>query len=196
MPTVPATKLLLQAIQWQIANEVLVNSVSPFSAWSTAANPQNPGSVSDQTRFGTNPLGAISNFVLIGTPKDPDPTYPRQCVILPPPDETVSRASYGGHVFDEAHVLVVVRYLAVTDWYQDYLDLIDCRDALYQVMLKHAMLPNAPTVTAAKAGARAAGVPTGFFREPALGYAGREWLTWGFVWWFRQEYILSSGFVP
>lgn len=198
MPTAPNTWQMLQGVQTLIQNEVLVNSTSPFTAFSTDPNPANPNpAMSDATRFGTNPNGAITNAIFIGVPKDLSNKYPRQCHIIPAETEDVQRktfgggnANIGGQVWDYMDILILVNFYRQTDWFGTQQDIVATRDAMWQVLVKHAELPNAPGVAASipqvVAGARAF--------SPGV-RLDLEWDIWAFRWRLKQVWSVSGGIV-
>ncbi len=197
MASQPQTWTVLQAIQYQlftglIVTDSQVTNASPFSTWLNTANPQNPGSVSDLTRFGTNPNGTVTTAIYVGMPKDYDITYPRQCHVIPPPQEAVMRHAFGGKVWDEAWVYIRLCYLNVNNWYENQQDLYTARDVLHPFIAHHAELPGADTVIATKEVAHASGMPTGYYRDS---FVDREWDCLGIIWWARQEYQVTGGFV-
>jgi hypothetical protein len=197
MATGPNTLSIMQAIQYRIFTEVLLNGVSPFTQWTATPNAQNPNNASDLVRFGTNPLaspGSVTTAIYIGMPKAPNTNYPIQCHIIPPPSELVYRKTYGGHVFDEKWVYVRILYDNTNGWYENQQQMMVLRDVMHPIIQRHAEMPGAASVTAAKEVATHAGLPTGFDRVILPG-TGHEWDTWGFIWWTREEYVISGGFV-
>jgi hypothetical protein len=191
MSSVPNTPLILQAVQYALFTNIKIGGVSPFTAWNTSPNPANPGSVSDLTRFGTNPLGTVSNALYIGAPKEMNTLYSTQCHIIPTMDETVVRRAFGGKVWHERWIYFRVVMNNTTDWYGTQTNIITLADVIHPYLMQHAELPNAPAVIASKEMARG-GMPIGYHRDEIV---GREWDCWGFVWWFREEYAVSGGFV-
>src|SRR5690242_17491965 len=108
MAAQPQTWTMLQGLQTTIQNEVLVSSASPFSLFDTTPDVGNPGQVSDATRFGTNPNGAITNAIYLGVPKDWQMKYPAQCHIIPPKEDggLSARHALGGKVWLEQDITV------------------------------------------------------------------------------------------
>lgn len=192
MASTPNTYAILQQIQWQIFTGLLINGVSPFTPWSTVANPLDPSGRSDLVKYGANPNGTITTAIYLGMPKNPSTLYSLQCHVIPPPSENVVRRAFGGKVWDERWIYV--RFLGenTTDWYSVQQTLITLRDAMHPFMLHHAEMPNTPEVIASKEVAQHSGLPTGFHRDTLV---GREWDCWGFIWWVRGEYMLTGGFM-
>ncbi len=187
MPSAPQTWTMLQALQARIFNEVLVGGVSPFSTWNTT----------DQARFGVNSFatgGQVTTAIYIGVPKDWAAInyLPKQCHIIPPTPETVHRRNLGGHIWDEAHVSVFFRFSRKQDWYQAQQDLIAARDAAWPIFLRHAELPNAPTVSASNLVPQ----PAGQTAYSIINVAGEDFDQWGFTFYLRQEWSVASGIVP
>lgn len=193
MPTQANSWAMYQAVQYLIFTECLVGGVSPFTALSAAANTANPGGVSDLVRYGTNPNGTVTTAVIIGVPKDMTNRYATQCWVVPPVSENVYRVAFGGKSWDYQDVVVQCRTLrsgAGADWYAAQQTLINIRDALYAVMLKHAELPGAANVQASK--------PEVWSGAPAytpVVEAGLEWDTWTFKWRLKQEYTIVGGII-
>lgn len=192
MPFAPNTTAVLQAIQYRVQQEVLVNSASPFTAFSTAANTGNPSGVSDATRYGTNPNGTITNAIFIGVPKDWPSLrlYPRMCHVIPPPMRDVERHALGGKVWDWSQVYIRFIFQRKDDWYQNQLDLIAAADVMYGVLTRHAELPGASTVQAT--------TPMKSGQLPAYHHeemVGEEYDCWGFLWRVKQEWTVSGGIV-
>src|SRR6185312_5578320 len=192
MASGPNTLNVLQSIQYRIFTEVLVSSASPFTSWALTPNPDNPGSVSDYTRFGTNRQGQVTTAIYIGMPKVPNPNYPVQCHIIPPFQGQIYRKSMGGKVFDEQSIYIRFLSLNVGDWYDNQISMMALRDVAVPMIQRHAEMPGGIAPTASKEMPGGNGMPTGYNRVEVI---GREWDTWGFVWWVRQEYTLTDGFV-
>jgi hypothetical protein len=183
MPTTPAapqTWTMLQAIQYRIFAEVLVNGASPFSTWNAT----------DQAKYGDNPFGAVSTAIYIGVPKDwPAINYvSRMCHIIPATDENVAWRALGGKTWDQQFIYVRFLYSRKSDWYQTQQDLLAARDAMYVMMSAHAELPNAPTVAAAKM-VPPHNIPA-YHHDNAI---GEDWDCWGFAYWTRQEWFAPGG---
>src|SRR5690348_4883855 len=175
MAASPQTWAMLQAVQYRVWSEVLVAAASPFTPFTTGANPENPAAVSDLTRFGTNPQGSVLNAVYINMPKVYNAGYPRQCHIAPLP-ELVYRRALGGKVWHETICHVRMAFNATTDRYQALQDLVNAADAAHVVMNKHAELPQVATVQAVREEAQSHGIPNGYWDESIL---GEDWLCWG-----------------
>lgn len=179
-PYAPNSWKMLQAVQYRIFSELLVNSVSPFSTWNAA----------DQAKYGNNPFGQVTTAVYIGVPKDwPSINYcPRQCHIIPATQENVGWRALGGKTWDIQAVYVRILYSRKADWYQTQQDILAARDAMYVMLSSHAELPNAPTVAAAKMTAPH-NVPA-YHHDGAL---GEDFDCWGFAYWLRQEWFAPGG---
>lgn len=193
MPSAPNSWQMYQAIQYLIFNECKVGGVTPFSPFSIAPNTSNPGSASDQTRYGANPQGTVTSAIYIGVPKDWTKLYPKQVHIIPPMGEEVFRRAFGGKVWDWQDVLIRVVMSRKDDWYQSQQDIIAARDALWPVLTRHAELPNAPGVVAS--------LPAPVTSMPAYGVEagmpiGLEWDYWCFRWRIKQEWSVTGGIIP
>lgn len=130
----------LQALQSIILAETLVGGVSPFAALSSA----------DATRYG------VSRAVFIGRPKDFNDGYlPALCLWIPEADaahQPVELVGHSGRVFDDIEVTAQVFTDLRTDWYAAEQKILQIRDALWPVLLKHLMLgATVSTVTDADA---------------------------------------------
>ncbi len=130
----------LQALQSIIIAEVLVGGVSPFAALSTA----------DATRYG------VARAVFVGRPKDfADAYLPSCCLWIPErddPQQPVELVGYSGRVFDDIEITVQAFADLRTDWYAAEQKILQIRDALWPVVLKHIMLGGTvSTVTEADA---------------------------------------------
>jgi len=199
MYTAPDTWHMLQAIQYRVQSEVLVNAstgvydpagVSPFDAWSITPDPSDQQS--DYARYGTsNPVGTCANAIYIGHPREVKSKYGAWAEIVPG-DENVYRRAFGGKIWDESFVYfrVVVKYLP--DWFATWKQIVNIRDACHVVIAKHAELPDAPTVQAVKEEVSKHD-PTGFFFDEFL---GRSYICWATIWWHRQMWNASTGIIP
>ena len=188
MPTAPQTWTALQALQWRMFNEVLVNSASPFSTLSSNQNPDNPGNVSDATRYGTNPFGTVTTAVIIGVPKAWPALYPKQCHIIPPMHAKVHWRALGGKTWDEKIAIVRFVFQRTNDWYQTQQDLINAADATYAMLAKHAEMVNAPTVAASRVEPMPQ-IPA-YHHDEVIGV---DFDCWGFGVWMRQEFASLTG---
>ncbi|HZC05464.1 MAG TPA: hypothetical protein VE338_07465 [Ktedonobacterales bacterium] len=177
MPTVangPNTLGVLQAMQSIIMNEALIGGVSPFAALSAG----------DATRYG------VPRAVFIGRPKDfSDATLPCCCLWIPErdaPEQPVEVVGYAGRVFDDIEVTLQCFTDLRTDWYAAEQKILQIRDALWPVVLKHVMLGGTvATVTEADA-----------YEGRGLCYeeiAGVEYRCYELVWAIRQQYTITGG---
>ena len=136
----PNTLGVLQAVQGIIINEALVGGVSPFAALSA----------SDVTRYG------VARAVFVGRPKDFADVYLPCCVLWIPEREEahqpVELMGHSGRVFDDVEITVQAFTDLRTDWYAAEQKILQIRDALWPVVLKHVMLGGTvATVTEADA---------------------------------------------
>lgn len=173
LPSQPDTFGALRAMQSLILSECLVAGVSPFA----------PLSAGDAARYG------VTRAVFVGRPKDFSDAYLPQCCIWLPPDTrngAIAMQSYAGRALAtfDAHVLLLVDQRA--DWYAAEQQILALRDALWPVMLRHALLGGAvASVTAAEAVAG-----RGLYYEQVAGvqYRGFE-----AIWRVRQQWQISAG---
>lgn len=180
MPTLasgPNTLGVLQAMQSIILNEALVGGVSPFAALSA----------SDQTRYG------IARAVFIGRPKDFSDAYLPQCALwIPQRDEAQQPVELIGHigrVFDDIEVTVQAFCDLRKDWWAAEQQILQIRDALWPVVLKHILLGGTVS-TVADADA---------YEGRGLCYeeiAGIEYRCYELIWAVRQQYVVTGGIVP
>lgn len=128
LATGPNTLGVLQALQGIIINGALVGGVSPFAALSTT----------DATRYG------VARAVFIGRPKDFSDAYlPSCCLWIPERDEPhqpVELMGHTGRVFDDIEITVQAFADLRTDWYAAEQKILQIRDALWPVVLKHVQL--------------------------------------------------------
>ncbi|MFK5037016.1 hypothetical protein ACI4BF_28080, partial [Klebsiella pneumoniae] len=82
-------------------------------------------------------------------PKDPTPNYTFQCSISVL-DELVYRRAFGGKIWHEAPIYVVMRLRGDPDWYSASQTIINVSDVFHVVVQRHAELPDAAVVQAAK----------------------------------------------
>lgn len=179
MPTTPLasgpnTLGVLQAMQSIILNETLVGGVSPFAALLAH----------DATRYG------VSRAVFIGRPKDFSDAYLPQCALwIPERDEREQPVELVGHigrVFDDSEVTVQVFCDLRSDWWAAERQILQIRDAIWPVVLKHLLLGGAvPTVTEADAWEG-----RGLCYEEIVGV---EYRCFELIWAFRQEYVIAGG---
>lgn len=177
MPTLasgPNTLGVLQAMQSIILNEALVGGVSPFAALSA----------SDQTRYG------IARAVFIGRPKDFSDAYLPQCALwIPQRDEAQQPVELIGHigrVFDDIEVTVQAFCDLRKDWWAAEQKILQIRDALWPVVLKHVLLGGSvSTVTDADA-----------YEGLGLCYeeiGGIQYRSYQLVWQVTQQYSIAGG---
>jgi len=171
MASAPQTWKSLQAAQWIIQNEVLVGGVTPFSLFGTIGNGNNPGNVSDQVRFGTNPFGSVTSAIYIGVPKDWQTLYGSQCHLVPS-NEVEYRRGAGGKIWLEQYTHTRIYMKADVDYYATMQTLINAVDVAHTILMRHAEDPNAEDVL------------------------GLGWLGWQGVWYRKQEYFIAGGIVP
>lgn len=198
MAASPQTWAVLQGIQWVLQNELLVvpagggSAVNPFSTFTTTPNINNPGGISDQTRYGTNPNGTITNAIYIGIPKNVDTTYLAQCHLVAS-QETAERYAHGGKI--RVHHTVLIRCLFNAndhskDWLTQTNNAYNTADAVRVLINKHAMLAvaYAPTVIASKEDAGY----HGYFYNELDGYSWIGWQTAALV---TEEFNITGGIV-
>ena len=130
----------LQALQSIIINETLVGGVSPFAALSAG----------DTTRYG------VARAVFVGRPKDFSDAYLPSCALWVPErderEQPVELVGYSGRVLDDIEVTVQAFADLRTDWWAAEQKILQIRDALWPVLLKHLMLgATVATVTEADA---------------------------------------------
>ncbi len=177
MPTLasgPNTLGVLQAMQSIILNQALVGGVSPFAALSA----------SDQTRYG------IARAVFIGRPKDFSDAYLPQCALwIPQRDEAQQPVELIGHigrVFDDIEVTVQAFCDLRKDWWAAEQQILQIRDALWPVVLKHVLLGGtASAVTDADA-----------YEGRGICYeeiVGTQYRCYELIWAVRQQYVIPGG---
>ena len=174
LATGPNTLGVLQALQGIIINEALVGGVSPFAALSA----------SDATRYG------VSKAVFVGRPKDFADVYLPCCVLWIPerddPQQPVELVGYSGRVFDDVEITVQAFTDLRTDWYAAEQKILQIRDALWPVVLKHVMLgATVPTVTESDA-----------YEARGLCYeqiAGVDYRCYELIVNVRQQWAISGG---
>lgn len=170
----PNTLGVLQAMQGIIIAEALVGGVSPFAALSA----------SDQTRYG------VARAVFIGRPKDFADAYLPCCSLwIPERDEreqAVELVGLGGRVFDDVEITIQAFTDMRTDWYAAEQKILQIRDALWPVVLKHILLGGTVnTVNDADA-----------YEGRGLCYeqiAGVEYRCLELVWHVRQQWAIMGG---
>jgi hypothetical protein len=170
----PNTLGALQAMQAIILNETLVGGVSPFAALSA----------SDQTRYG------VTRAVFIGRPKDFADAYLPQCALwIPERDEReqpVELVGHTGRVFDDTEVTIQCFCDLRRDWWAAEQQILQIRDALWPVLLKHLMLGGTvATVTEADA-----------YEGRGLCYeeiGGIQYRCYEAVWAFMQQWSITGG---
>lgn len=170
----PTTLGVLKAMQSILIPEVLVSGSSPFAALSA----------SDQSRFG------VSRAVFIGRPKDFKDAYlPQCCLWIPERDETqqpVELVGYAGRVSDVVEVTVQAFADLRTDWYVGEQSILNIRDALWPVLLRHKQLGGSvPSVTDAEPHEG-----RGFCYEQI---GGVEYRCYELIWQARQQWNISGG---
>lgn len=170
----PNTLGVLQAMQTIILNEALVGGVSPFAALSAA----------DQTRYG------VARAVFIGRPKDFSDAYlPSCCLWIPERDEReqpVELVGYSGRVFDDIEVTLQCFTDLRADWYAAEQKILQIRDALWPVVLKHVSL-GGTVATVSEADA---------YEGRGLCYeeiAGVEYRCYELIYAVRQQYNITGG---
>jgi len=177
MPTLasgPNTLGVLQAMQSIILSEALVAGVSPFAALSAA----------DQARYG------VTRAVFIGRPKDFSDAYLPQCALwIPQRDEgqqPVELIGHVGRVFDDIEVTIQAFVDMRSDWWVAEQKILQIRDALWPVVLKHVLLGGAvSTVTDADA-----------YEGLGLCYeeiAGIQYRSYQLIWQITQQYSIAGG---
>ncbi len=170
----PNTLGVLQAMQGIIIAETLVGGVSPFAALSAA----------DAARYG------VARAVFIGRPKDFSDAYLPQCALwLPESDasqQPVALVGHIGRVFDDIEVTAQVFTDLRTDWYAAEQRILQIRDALWPVVLKHLLLGGTvATVTEADA-----------YEGRGLCYeeiAGVTYRCYELIWQVTQQYSIAGG---
>jgi hypothetical protein len=170
----PNTLGVLQAMQGILINEALVGGVSPFAALSA----------SDAARYG------VSRAVFIGRPKDFSDAYLPQCILWIPerdaPQQPVELMGHVGRVFDDIEVTIQAFTDLRTDWYAAEQRILQIRDALWPVVLKHLLLGGSvATVTESDA-----------FEGRGLCYeeiAGVEYRCYELHWAVRQQWSIAGG---
>lgn len=164
----------LQAMQTLILNECLVASASPFAALSAAGS----------SRYG------VARAVFVGRPKDFKDAYLPQCTLWIPPGDAsaqpVEMVGYVGRVFDEVEVQIQAWVDMRTDWYAGEQKILQIRDALWPVVVKHALL-GGTVASVVEADAREG---RGLCYEEV---AGTEYRCYELLWTVRQQYNVSGG---
>jgi len=124
----PNTLGVLQALQGIIINGALVGGVSPFAALNA----------NDAARYGA------ARAVFVGRPKDFADVYLPCCALWIPerdePHQPVELMGHTGRVFDDIEITVQAFTDLRTDWYAAEQKILQIRDALWPVVLKHLML--------------------------------------------------------
>lgn len=170
----PDTLGVVQAMQSLLISEVLVGGLSPWAALSPA----------DATRYG------VSRAVFIGQPKDFRDAYLPQCALWVPEgsagDQPVELVGYAGRVFDEIAVTVRAFVDMRADWYAGERKILQIRDALWPVVLRHRLLGGTvATVTEANV-----------IEGRGLCYeevAGTEYRCYELLWIVRQQWSIAGG---
>ena len=170
----PNTLGVLQAMQSILINEALVGGVSPFAALSA----------SDAMRYG------VSKAVFVGRPKDFADVYLPCCVLWIPeqdrPQQPVELQGHVGRVFDDIEVTIQAFTDLRTDWWAAEQRILQIRDALWPVVLKHLLLgATVATVTESDA-----------YEGRGLCYeeiAGVEYRCYELIWAVRQQYSITGG---
>jgi hypothetical protein len=174
LSTAPSTLAVLQAMQTIIGNEVLVGGVSPFAALSAA----------DATRYG------VSHAIFVGKPKDFKDGYLPQCNLwVPPAQERAQQldvVGYVGRVFDELEVVLQCFVDLRTDWYAGEQKVLQMRDALWPVVLKHVQL-GGTVATVTESEAREG---RGLCYEQV---AGVDYRCYELLWLVRQQWTIAGG---
>jgi hypothetical protein len=165
---------VLQAMQSLIISEALVGGGSPFATLSAA----------DQTRYG------VARAVFVGRPKEfKDGYLPQCCLWVPERDEghqPVELAGYAGRVMDLLDVTVQAFVDMRSDWWAGEQKILQIRDALWPVVLKHLRL-NGAVAGVIESHARQA---RGFCYEEV---AGTEYRCYELVWSARSQWTLAGG---
>ena len=173
LPSQPDTLGALRALQSLVLNECLVAGASPFASLAAA----------DAARYG------VARAVFIGRPKDFSDAYLPQCCIWLPSEtqsDAVSLQGYNGRARSTfaAHVLLLDDQRA--DWYTAEQQILSQRDALWPVLLRHALLGGTvPSVTATEAA-----IGRGLCYEQV---AGVQYRCFEAIWRVRQQWQISGG---
>lgn len=174
MPTAPNTLGALQAMQSIIIAEALVAAVSPFAALTVA----------DQARYG------VARAVFIGRPKDfADAYVPQCCLWIPENDQGQQPAGmigYVGRVFEQVEVVVQAFVDMRADWYAGEQQIYKIRDALWPVLVKHALLGGAVSTIIEAEAREGRGL---CFEE----VAGVQYRCYEAIWTVRQQYNVGGG---
>jgi hypothetical protein len=173
LPSQPDTLGALRAMQSLILNECLVAGVSPFATLATA----------DAARYG------VARAVFIGRPKDFSDAYLPQCCLWLPGETTPDTSclqGYNGRAQAPFDVRVLLLVDQRADWYVAEQQILPLRDALWPVLLRHALLGGTvPSVTASKAA-----IGRGLCYEQV---AGVRYRCFEAIWRIRQQWQTAGG---